>query len=468
MIRTPIAGLMLILSSTAAATLTADYTVTLDPSLRQIEVGACFDPAIPSNLHAHEQLQQQLSGRFYVDGQRQRPRFSRDRLRIAGGARCLRYSVTLDQGTGDRRWGGTYAVGGDIVTKPEHWLLQPRQPVDDGDLRLRFDLPADINVSAPWPQSTNTNGEVEYRIGRTPSTWDAQVAFGRFEVERLTVGDGVLRLAILNSEPPVDIEDTRRWVREAAAATLAVHGHFPQPEPQTLVVPVGRQREAVPFARVLRGGGVAVQFYIDPTRPLREFSSDWTATHEFSHLLLPYVSRRDAWLSEGLASYMQNVLRARDGRLSEQQAWSKLNAGFDRGKRGTRRSNSGGNESNRGSWRNNTMRIYWGGAAIWFLADVELRRRSNGQLSVDTALAGIHNCCMNPGRMWSARDLMAELDRITGEDVFMDLYYRHHDLQHFPDVDSSLSRLGIKTRSNSIRMNDSMPESKLRQQIMQP
>ena len=65
---------------------------------------------------------------------------------------------------------------------------------------------------------------------------------------------------------------------------------------------------------------------MDPDRPLDDLRTDWTATHEFSHLLLPYVSRRDRWLSEGLASYYQNVLRARDGRLSETDAWRKLDA----------------------------------------------------------------------------------------------------------------------------------------------
>lgn len=47
-----------------------------------------------------------------------------------------------------------------------------------------------------------------------------------------------------------------------------------------------------------------------------ELSRDWTATHELSHMLLPYVASRDRWLSESLASYYQNVLRARDGRLA--------------------------------------------------------------------------------------------------------------------------------------------------------
>lgn len=141
--------------------------------------------------------------------------------------------------------------------------------------------------------------------------------------------------------------------------------------------------EPVPWAHIMRGGGIAAEFYIDETRPISDFRSDWTATHELSHMLLPYVSSRDRWLSEGLASYYQNILRARDGRLTEEQAWQKLLSGFERGKRATR----GGSLANATrSGRAATMRIYWNGAAIMLMADTRLRELTGGQQSIDTAL----------------------------------------------------------------------------------
>ena len=130
------------------------------------------------------------------------------------------------------------------------------------------------------------------------------------------------------------------------------------------------------IAAQIRGGGVAAEFFVDQTRPLNELRFDWTATHELSHMLLPYVSSRDRWLSEGLASYYQNVLRARDGRLTEQQAWQKLHAGFERGRKATH----GGSlaEASRAGW-SATMRVYWGGAAMMLKADSQLRALSGGQ-----------------------------------------------------------------------------------------
>ena len=51
--------------------------------------------------------------------------------------------------------------------------------------------------------------------------------------------------------------------------------------------------------------GQGVRFVVNPTFPLEQFLQDWTAPHELSHLLIPYLGRRHAWFAEGFASYMQ-------------------------------------------------------------------------------------------------------------------------------------------------------------------
>ncbi len=62
--------------------------------------------------------------------------------------------------------------------------------------------------------------------------------------------------------------------------------------------------------------------------------------HELSHLLHPVIDGYDRWLSEGIASYYQNVLRARAGLRSAQWSWDALHAGFERGIRSTQRGRS--------------------------------------------------------------------------------------------------------------------------------
>jgi hypothetical protein len=110
------------------------------------------------------------------------------------------------------------------------------------------------------------------------------------------------------------LAQVRPWLEASALAVMRVHGTLPQSDPQVLIMPADSQNEAIPFARVMRGGGIGLQFFVDPNRSAQAFAQDWKPTHEFSHLLFPYISRSDAWLSEGLASYYQNILRARPGK----------------------------------------------------------------------------------------------------------------------------------------------------------
>jgi predicted metalloprotease with PDZ domain len=228
-------------------------------------------------------------------------------------------------------------------------------------------------------------------------------------------------------------------------------------------VAIGKQNEPVPWAHVIRGGGVAAEFFVDETRSLEEFRGDWTATHELSHMLLPMVSSRDRWLSEGLASYYQNVLRGRDGRLEEAAAWQKLHAGFERGKRATK----GGSlaRATRSGW-GAIMRVYWSGAAIFLKADTQLRILSEGKQSLDTVLAAFHNCCQDSSRNWRARELFAEFDRISGFRVFAELYDLHVPDDEFPDMTETYAKLGLVPGKRNVELDSSAPWSQVRRDIM--
>jgi len=203
----------------------------------------------------------------------------------------------------------------------------------------------------------------------------------------------------------------------------------------------------VPWGEVQRGGGDAVHLYINQSLSEQAFIDDWVMVHELSHLLHPVIVSPDRWLYEGIASYYQNVLRARAGLMSAQSAWSKLHAGFERGIRGTPRGRSLAEVSETMIRDRSFMRVYWSGAALALLADVELRRHSAGAQSLDTALAALSDCCLPSNRSWTARELMQKLDRLTDTTVFMDLYRAHVDSDDFPDLGAVYTELGLQPMS---------------------
>ena len=143
-------------------------------------------------------------------------------------------------------------------------------------------------------------------------------------VDSVDVGGATLRVEI---RQPVQANKAREivdWVRATANTINLTYGRFPNPSPTVVVIPSSGGRwggdSAVTFGRVTRWDGETIELFVNPDRPIDEFYKDWTATHEFSHLMLPLLSRQNRWISEGFATYYQNVLMARAGRYTPEFA----------------------------------------------------------------------------------------------------------------------------------------------------
>jgi hypothetical protein len=400
-----------------------------------------------------------------------RVRQSGNELRLSGfePGDCIRYTVHLDRLPHRwRRGAGGFRLGESVLLSPHLLLWLPETSGNAEGTRVRFLLPDGISVSAPWQEARTEDGSMEFRLGPRPVALNARLALGRFDIEQVMIPGSRLRLAILPPESDSsDVTGLHHWIETGARSLTTVYGRFPVRGAQILVVPIGRAREPVPWAQVMRGGGDAAHLYVDETRPLKSFLEDWTLYHEFSHLLHPLLDGNDTWLSEGLASYYQNVIQARQGRIDEAEAWSNLDAGFLRGKRGTPRDMSLA-EATENMLRDRLfMRVYWSGAAVALLADAELRRRSDGRQSLESALDGLRECCLPFQDTWSGERLVDQLDAITGTDVFRSLYRQHRDSAEFPDLTATYQHLGLaRTPDGGIRLVDEADESWIRRAIM--
>ena len=460
-----------VLAPTATAAESPHYTVATDERLEHLDVRACFTGSVPRRLTARDERAPDLlrAARFEIrdDSIELTPQGATLTLPATGAPACVQYRVDISA-IGGRQWrSGNWRTRDAIVLDPELWLWYPDSTREEQRWRLDFELPPGYDVSAPWSRIGRKQGRVGYEIRERMFGWDARMAIGRFSVESIELPGGRLRYALLPGEPDADAVAMRRWVTSGARALVTAYGRLPVPDAQLLVVPIGRGREPVPWGEVQRGGGDAVHLYIDQRRPAGEFMADWVLVHELSHLLHPNIAARDRWLSEGIASYYQNVLRARAGLMSTQRAWSKLHAGFERGVRGTPQGRSLAEVSQTMMRDRAFMRVYWSGAAIALLADVELRRRSQGTQSLDTALAAFRDCCLPADRSWNARDLMQQLDRLTGTRVFMALYREHIDADDFPDLDALYGELGLQPVSETrLRLDPTAPMAAIGEAIM--
>ncbi|MEO8164669.1 MAG: hypothetical protein ABI619_04665, partial [Betaproteobacteria bacterium] len=107
------------------------------------------------------------------------------------------------------------------------------------------------------------------------------------------------------------------------------------------------------------------------------------------------------------------------------------------------------------------------GAAILLIADVRLRQMTAGKQSLDTALAALNECCGMTDRAWSAREVLAQLDRVTGTSIFSEAYDQHVASRNFPDLSSTYRTLGITINGEGMELSADGDETQLRKAIME-
>jgi predicted metalloprotease with PDZ domain len=100
------------------------------------------------------------------------------------------------------------------------------------------------------------------------------------------------------------------------------------------------------------------------------------------------------------------------------------------------------------------------------MADVELRRRSDGKQSLDRVLDGLAACCNKESSPRSAREVIARMDRIAGGDVFRTLYERWVLGPELPRVGELYDDLGLDIDAGSIRKRARARDAWIRDAVM--
>ena len=179
--------------------------------------------------------------------------------------------------------------------------------------------------------------------------------------------------------------------------------------------------------------------------------------------MLPYLDRRQRWISEGFSQYYQNVLLARSGAYDDLYAWQKLYEGYERGRKA--RPELSPNEAATRGVRGGLMKVYWSGAALALMADVTLRERSAGEESLDKVLDKFQACCLPSDRIWTGKELFTKFDSLASAPVFMPLYRRYADTAGFPETSDVFERLGVTVSDDVVSMHSNAELQLIRQSI---
>lgn len=215
----------------------------------------------------------------------------------------------------------------------------------------------------------------------------------------------------------------QHWVGETHRALAQLTA----PLPFTVHVRMHRlsnRGEPVPWAHTRRGSQQGVDFYVDPGWSLDDFLSDWTAAHELSHLLFPYLGDQHRWFAEGFASYMQyQVLRELGVIDTDAMAtayrtrMAKAAGDYERLGLGAQPFMTAQSQLH----RQGAYSVYYWGGAVYFM-NIDAQLRNKGRAGLTTLIGDYVRCCRQTQTDFTG--LLAQLDQLAGSPVFT----TQHDL----------------------------------------
>ncbi|WP_233591621.1 hypothetical protein [Corallococcus sp. AB011P] len=371
-------------------------------------------------------------------------------LNLPSRTTVLRYRYPLVSSPGER---GRHMFGG--MGEGDAWhvagkayLLTPRH-VTPG---MRAEIKV-FGAKALLPWQPDDNGV--YHL-RGADLIDA--GFHAFGGNRCTahVGESVLEVVLLGRFTHLSAGNLCTWIMEAAREVRTVRKTFPYPRVTVRLVPVPGKSTPGEFGMTLWSSPPSISILVGQDATVESFAKDWVAVHEMLHLTHPAFVPREAWLSEGLATYYTEIVRARSKRQTSEQTWRELTNGFARGQAaaGSRPMKEVVAEEG------NYMGIYWTGALFALHLDVELRRVTEGSARLEDVL----ELLATRGPTATLASFGNAVDTVAGQPLFGALLARHLPKPAFSELAPLLESLGVRIDPGGVTLH-AAPGSVLREDL---
>ncbi|WP_156338265.1 hypothetical protein [Chondromyces crocatus] len=346
---------------------------------------------------------------------------------------------------------------GTYLAPPSTWLLRPAPGGPDAEetrFRLRVEVPEGVQFASGLFRAAGAPDEYEATLSDLPRT--PYAVFGAVERLQVPVRGGVIEVALLPGLLHVGLQEIRQWIEQAAGDVAGYFGAFPVPSALVIVLP--SEGEHGGYSTALGNGGASVMARVGRSTSLHGLLRGWELTHEFVHLGFPNVHRRHSWLEEGIATYVEPIARARRGLIPVEKVWRDFALGFPKGLP---------EPGDRGLDHTPTWgRTYWGGALFCFLADVEIRRRTRNERSLDDALRAVLAAGGNVSVRWPIEQVIEVGDEATGVPVLAELYAQWKDRPVEPDLEALWRQLGVRLGERRVFFDEAAPLAGIRDAIV--
>lgn len=376
-----------------------------------------------------------------------------------GGCR-VRYRMRLLEAARALDSVDTAIAAGEVVfAPPSTWLLAPNRRVN-GEIGLRVSVPDGLQFLTAFAcaRGEEQKSGCEYQAPASLLDRSSFAAFGALGTRAVQRGGSQVVLGVASAQMPFDVNVAARWLEDSLGAVSSFYQEQ-LPAPRALVLML-RGSGGPTRGKTLSAGGPAILLRVGDELNAQTTGDDWVLAHELLHVNFPDIGRSHAWLSEGLASYVEPLARARAGLLEPTVLWRDLIEGLPQGLP------EAGDQGldNTPTWG----RIYWGGTLFCLVADVTIRERTHNQRSLDDALRAIAATGAQVEEYWTLPRIWKVGDQATGTTVLAELYERMALRPEPTDLDALYLRLGVKLQGQSVVFDDNAPLAEIRRSLTAP
>ncbi len=340
---------------------------------------------------------------------------------------------------------------GVLIAQASTWLLHPQGKPQGFQLSVATSQPGQELASGFVPQVSSRTGATELHGRGTLET--PLVGLGSWQAFVIELDGQRIAVAVAPGDYRMNAEAMKHWLERVCGAVARYYGRFPASYLSIMVVPNGGSRGPI-HGVTFGGGGASVLLRLRPSLTEVEALSSWVPTHELMHVGFPSLKAPHRWLEEGLATYLEPLIRARDGVITKSQVWHDLLRDAPKGlpEPGDRGLNA------TPTWG----RTYWGGAVFCLFADVRIREQTNNRRSLDDALRSIVARGGNVTVNWPIERVLEVGDEATGTKVLSESYREFALAPTMPALAALWRDLGVSLEGDRVVWDDAAPLSRIR------
>ncbi len=301
----------------------------------------------------------------------------------------------------------------------------------------------------------------------TPVRFSGYSVFGTFQPQVVAVPPPPSNQAADKNNAHIDVvmldasyaatpQQYAEWVGQSARAIATYFDGFSSVH--TLLVIFPSRGDSIQYGRVVPGGGVTVILRAGTAEKARDLYGEWVLVHEMIHTAAPFVDGNGTWLMEGMATYIEPIIRSRVGWKSEDDVWHEWLANMPRGvsplaEVGLQKDDS----------RN---AYYWGGGLFMLLSDVEMRRTTGNKYGLEDCLRAVLKNVGNAATRITVPQMIAACDKAVGGTVMADMAKRYVYKATPFDLNALWRDLGVALVNGQIVYDDNAPLAAVRKVIV--